>query len=203
MFADLSGPCRSQGGIIMKRHLLAAAFAATAVHLRARDGHRDHRGRSSQHDGQRLFRSQRALDLWIGTLHTGRSLSPIWATAFTTAVLTIGTPETSVNLFEDTTPRQVSVDFAFLNPLDATGASRDRLHDRLCIDSRSPAAAFWRADAAQWTGPTLRPFSISDTGGIVLAAPPGRDIRNAGKCARERHLHLCEPIGSGTRAPGR
>jgi hypothetical protein len=42
--------------------------------------------------------------------------------SFTTAVLTIGTPETSVNLFEDTSPRQVSVDFAFLNPLDATGA---------------------------------------------------------------------------------
>ena len=42
--------------------------------------------------------------------------------SFTTSVLTIGTPETSVNLFEDTTPRQVSVDFAFLNPLDATGA---------------------------------------------------------------------------------
>lgn len=42
--------------------------------------------------------------------------------SFTTAVLTIGTPETSVNLFEDTNPRQVSVDFAFLNPLDATGA---------------------------------------------------------------------------------
>jgi PEP-CTERM motif-containing protein len=42
--------------------------------------------------------------------------------SLTVGVLTIGTPETSVNLFEDTTPRQVSVDFAFLNPLDATGA---------------------------------------------------------------------------------
>ncbi|WP_395623577.1 PEPxxWA-CTERM sorting domain-containing protein [Sphingomonas daechungensis] len=40
---------------------------------------------------------------------------------FTANVLTIGTPETAVNLFEDTTPRQVSVDFSFLNPADANG----------------------------------------------------------------------------------
>ena len=40
---------------------------------------------------------------------------------FTTNVLTIGTSESTVNLFEDTTPRQVSVDFSFLNPTDANG----------------------------------------------------------------------------------
>jgi hypothetical protein len=42
--------------------------------------------------------------------------------SFTVNLLTIGTPETAVNLFEDTTPRQVSVNFAFLNPLGTTGA---------------------------------------------------------------------------------
>jgi hypothetical protein len=42
--------------------------------------------------------------------------------SLTLNVLTIGTTETSVNIFTDTTPRQVTVDFAFLNPLDATGA---------------------------------------------------------------------------------
>ena len=63
-----------------------------------------------------------------GLLITGSGLSygPFTlaniGSSFTTTVLTIGTPESAVNLFEDTTPRQVSVDFAFLNPTDATGA---------------------------------------------------------------------------------
>ena len=116
--------------------------------------------------------------------------------SFTTAVLTIGTPETSVNLFEDTTPRQVSVDFAFLNPLDATGALVTGSTTGFIIPFTSCGILAGGCGAVDWSNtPTIFNFG---TGGIVLAAPPGRDIRNAGKCTRERHLHLCEPVGSGT-----
>lgn len=62
-----------------------------------------------------------------GLLITGSGLSygPFTLTnigdSLTLNVLTIGTPEGSVNIFEDTNPRPISVDFAFLNPSDANG----------------------------------------------------------------------------------
>jgi hypothetical protein len=62
-----------------------------------------------------------------GLIITGSGLSygpftlPNVGDTFTVDVLSIGTPEGTVNIFEDTNPRQVTVDFAFLNPLDANG----------------------------------------------------------------------------------
>jgi hypothetical protein len=105
----------------MRHQLLAAALAATAfisapamasVTIEGDPANTTVTGYSDSHG---LLISGSALAYGPFTLaNLGDS--------FTTAVLTIGTPETTVNLFEDTTPRQVTVDFAFLNPLDATGA---------------------------------------------------------------------------------
>jgi PEP-CTERM motif-containing protein len=105
----------------MKRHFLAAALAATtfisapamaSVTIEGDPANTTVNGYSGPNG---LLISGSGLSYGPFTLaNIGDSL--------TVGVLTIGTPETSVNLFEDTTPRQVSVDFAFLNPLDATGA---------------------------------------------------------------------------------
>ena len=42
--------------------------------------------------------------------------------SFTTSVLTIGTDESTINLFEDTNALPISVQFAFANPLGTTGS---------------------------------------------------------------------------------
>ena len=105
----------------MKRYLLAAAVAATALIATPALA-------TVTIEGDPANTTVTGFSGPNGLLISGSGLSygPFTLTnlgdSFTTSVLTIGTPETSVNLFEDTTPRQVSVDFAFLNPLDATGA---------------------------------------------------------------------------------
>ena len=105
----------------MKRYLIAAAVAATAFVTTPAMA-------SVTIEGDPANTTITGYSGPNGLLISGAGLSygPFTLTnigdSFTTSVLTIGTPETTVNLFEDTTPRQVSVDFAFLNPLDAAGA---------------------------------------------------------------------------------
>jgi len=86
---------------------------------------------------------------------------------FSVDVLTIGTPETTVNLFEDTTPRQVSVDFAFLNPLDATGALVTGSTTGFIIPFTSCGILAGGCGAVDWSNtPTV--FSFGNGGSFSL-----------------------------------
>ena len=104
----------------MKRYLLAAAVAATAVISTPAMASVTIEGDPANTTVNGFSGSNGLLVSGSGLPFGPFTLSSLGDT-FTTAVLTIGTPEGTVNLFEDTTPRQVSVDFAFLNPLDVAG----------------------------------------------------------------------------------
>lgn len=102
---------------------------------------------------------------------SGLSYGPFTLTnigdSFTTSVLTIGTPETTVNLFEDTTPRQVSVDFAFLNPLDAAGALVTGSTTGFIIPFTGCGIVFGGCGAVDWSNtPTI--FSFGNGGSFSL-----------------------------------
>lgn len=89
--------------------------------------------------------------------------------SFTTSVLTIGTPETSVNLFEDTTPRQVSVNFAFLNPLDATGALVTGSTTGFIIPFTSCGILAGGCGAVDWSNtPTIFSFGSGGSFSVLL-----------------------------------
>ena len=86
---------------------------------------------------------------------------------FSVDVLTIGTPETTVNLFEDTTPRQVTADFAFLNPLDATGALVTGSTTGFIIPFTSCGILAGGCGAVDWSNtPTI--FSFGNGGSFSL-----------------------------------
>ena len=104
----------------MRRHLLAAALAATAFVSAPAMASVTIEG-DPTNTTVTGFTGSNGLIVQGSALPFGPTTLTNLGDSFTTAVLTIGTPEGSVNLFEDTTPRQVSVDFAFLNPLDASG----------------------------------------------------------------------------------
>jgi hypothetical protein len=88
---------------------------------------------------------------------------------FTTSVLTIGTTETFVNIFAgDLTPRPVSVNFAFLNPLDATGALVTGSTSGFIVPFTSCGVAAGGCGAVDWSNtPTV--FNFGTGGSFSLA----------------------------------
>jgi hypothetical protein len=152
----------------MKQHLLAAALAATAFISAPAMA-------SVTIEGDPANTTVNGYSGPNGLLISGSGLSygPFTLAnlgdSFTTAVLTIGTPETSVNLFEDTTPRQVSVDFAFLNPLDATGALVSGSTTGFIIPFTSCGILAGGCGAVDWSNtPTLFNFGSGGSFSLLL-----------------------------------
>ena len=89
---------------------------------------------------------------------------------FTTSVLTIGTTETFVNIFAgDLTPRPVSVDFAFLNPLDATGALVTGSTSGFIVPFTSCGVAAGGCGAVDWSNtPTIFNFGSGGSFSVLL-----------------------------------
>ena len=149
----------------MKRYILAAAAAAIAISTPATA--------SVTIEGDPANTTVNGYSGPNGLLISGSGLpfGPFTLAnlgdSFTTAVLTIGTPETTVNLFEDTTPRQVSVDFAFLNPLDATGALVTGSTTGFIIPFTSCGILAGGCGAVDWSNtPTI--FSFGSGGSFSL-----------------------------------
>jgi hypothetical protein len=89
--------------------------------------------------------------------------------SFTTDVVTIGTPETTVNLFEDTNPRQISVDFSFLNPADATGSPVTGSSFGFIIPFTGCGILFGGCGAVDWSNtPTVFNFGNGGSFSVLL-----------------------------------
>ena len=78
--------------------------------------------------------------------------------SFTTSVLTIGTDELTINLFEDTNSLPISVQFAFANPLGTTGSP-----------ITGETFGIWLLDVGRvvWDGPST--FNFGNGGAFSLS----------------------------------
>ena len=90
--------------------------------------------------------------------------------SFTTSVLTIGTTDTFVNIFAgDLTPRPVSVDFAFLNHLDATGGLVTGSTSGFIIPLTSCGVLAGGCGAVDWSNtPTIFNFGSGGSFSVLL-----------------------------------
>jgi hypothetical protein len=86
---------------------------------------------------------------------------------FTTNVLSVGTTEGTVNLFEDTNPRQISASFSFLNPADANGSPVTGTTYGYIIPFTGCGVIFGGCGAVNWSDtPTI--FNFGDGGSFSL-----------------------------------
>ncbi len=128
-------------------------------------------------------------------------LDPVTGTpsSFTTNVLTIGTNEGSVELFEDTVANPISIIFSFTNPFDATGACGDRRDVRL-LSAVHVLRSHLPVVAAQSNGMDPTVFNFGDGGSFSLARTTSRSRPR--QRAGQRHFHLAVEFGSRAGAPG-
>ena len=96
-------------------------------------------------------------------------LDPVTGTpsSFTTNVLTIGTNEGSVELFEDTVANPISIIFSFTNPFDATGSAVTGETYGFYQLFTSCGLFAGGCGTVDWDGPTV--FNFGDGGSFSLA----------------------------------
>ena len=96
-------------------------------------------------------------------------LDPVTGTpsSFTTNVLTIGTNEGSVELFEDTVANPISIIFSFTNPFDATGSAVTGETFGFYRLFTSCGAIAGGCGRVEWDGSTV--FDFGDGGSFSLA----------------------------------